>query len=81
MQLVHKYPDMEITLTLFNAHISAGKPKLIEHEDIKWITVDEIAQALSDKYGLHVDLDAVISDITVGMQQRTEILKMLKDGK
>ena len=33
--------------------------------------------ALSEKYGLQVDPDAVISDITVGMQQRTEILKML----
>ena len=33
--------------------------------------------ALSEKYGLHVDPDAKIEDITVGMQQRTEILKML----
>ena len=32
---------------------------------------------LSEKYGLQVDPDAKISDITVGMQQRTEILKML----
>ncbi len=32
---------------------------------------------LSKKYGLQVDPDAVIQDITVGMQQRTEILKML----
>ncbi|MBR6442959.1 MAG: ABC transporter ATP-binding protein [Clostridia bacterium] len=32
---------------------------------------------LSGKYGLQVDPDAVIQDITVGMQQRTEILKML----
>ena len=32
---------------------------------------------LSNTYGLHVDVDAKISDITVGMQQRTEILKML----
>ena len=32
---------------------------------------------LSNKYGLNVDVDALISDITVGMQQRTEILKML----
>lgn len=32
---------------------------------------------LSQKYGLMVDPDAVIEDITVGMQQRTEILKML----
>lgn len=32
---------------------------------------------LSEKYGLSVDIDAKIEDITVGMQQRTEILKML----
>ncbi len=32
---------------------------------------------LSKKYGLSVDPDAIIEDITVGMQQRTEILKML----
>ena len=34
-------------------------------------------QELSDKYKLYVDLDAKIEDISVGMQQRTEILKML----
>ena len=33
--------------------------------------------ALSEKYGLRVDPDALISDISVGMQQRVEILKML----
>jgi len=33
--------------------------------------------ALSERYGLKVDLDAKIEDITVGMQQRVEILKML----
>ena len=33
--------------------------------------------ALSEKYGLAIDPDAIIEDITVGMQQRTEILKML----
>ena len=37
----------------------------------------EKVKALSEKYGLHVDLDAKVEDITVGMQQRTEILKML----
>lgn len=34
-------------------------------------------QALSKRYGLHVDLDAKIENTTVGMQQRVEILKML----
>ena len=33
--------------------------------------------ALSEKYGLRVDPDARVEDISVGMQQRTEILKML----
>ena len=33
--------------------------------------------ALSERYGLKVDPDAVVEDITVGMQQRVEILKML----
>ena len=33
--------------------------------------------ALSEKYGLKVDPDALVSDISVGMQQRVEILKML----
>ena len=33
--------------------------------------------ALSERYGLKVDPDALVRDITVGMQQRTEILKML----
>ena len=32
---------------------------------------------LSEKYGLQVDPDAKIEDISVGMQQRVEILKML----
>lgn len=32
---------------------------------------------LSEKYGLKVDPDALVSDISVGMQQRVEILKML----
>ncbi len=33
--------------------------------------------SLSEKYGLSVNPDALIEDISVGMQQRTEILKML----
>ena len=34
-------------------------------------------EELSKKYGLSVDLDRLVSEATVGMQQRTEILKML----
>ena len=39
-------------------------------------------QALSEKYGLNIDPDMKIEDISVGMQQRVEILKMLyRDAK
>ena len=34
-------------------------------------------EELSERYGLKVDLDAMVEDISVGMQQRVEILKML----
>ena len=42
MDVVHEYPDINVHLTLFNATIAKGVPKLIEHNDIKWITVNEI---------------------------------------
>lgn len=41
MQLVHRYPDLTVELTLFNAAIH-GEPKLLEHNDLRWITVEEI---------------------------------------
>ena len=44
---------------------------------IKKADAREKVSQLSEKYGLHVDVDEKIEDITVGMQQRTEILKML----
>ena len=40
----------------------------------------EKVDALSEKYGLKVDPDALVSDITVGMQQRVEILKMRRNN-
>ena len=44
MDVVHEYPDITVHLTLFNATISKGIPQKLEHNDIKWITVDEIDQ-------------------------------------
>ena len=44
---------------------------------LKKSTARKKVKELSEKYGLMVDPDALIEDITVGMQQRTEILKML----
>ena len=44
MDVVHEYPDITVHLTLFNATISKGIPQKLEHNDIKWITVEEIDQ-------------------------------------
>lgn len=42
MELVHAYPDLTVRLTLFHASIAEGEPQLLEHNDIRWISVAEI---------------------------------------
>ena len=42
MDVIHRYPDINVHLTLFNASILEGVPQKLEHNDIKWITVSEI---------------------------------------
>lgn len=44
MEVIHKYPDITIRLTVFSAKIAEGVPKLIEHKSLTWITLAEIAQ-------------------------------------
>ena len=41
-QVIHEYPDILIRLTLFNCTIAEGTPKLLEHNDLKWITPAQI---------------------------------------
>ena len=42
MEVAHEYPDITVKLTLFNATIAEGTPQKLEHNDIQWITIDEI---------------------------------------
>ena len=44
MDVTHEYPDLTVHLTLFHATIREGIPLKLEHNDIRWITVDEIDQ-------------------------------------
>ena len=44
MDVVHEYPDMTVHLKLYNAVIAEGVPQKLEHNDIRWITVEEIDQ-------------------------------------
>ena len=42
MEVVHEYPDLTVHLTLFHAALPEGEPKALEHNDLRWITVQEI---------------------------------------
>ena len=67
-KLVHNFTVLQ-SIILGVETVKAGFLKMDEAR--------EKIVALSEKYGLKVDPDAMIEDITVGMQQRVEILKML----
>ncbi|WP_276953378.1 ABC transporter ATP-binding protein [Enterocloster lavalensis] len=49
----------------------------VKHGLLKMDDARKKVMELSERYGLYIDPDALIEDITVGMQQRVEILKML----
>ena len=67
-KLVHNFTVLQ-NIVLGIETVKGGKLQMKEAR--------EKVIALSNKYNLAVDPDALISDITVGMQQRVEILKML----
>ena len=41
-QVIHDYPDILIRLSLFHCTIAEGTPKLLEHNDLKWIHPSQI---------------------------------------
>ena len=52
MTVIHEYPDLTVRLILFNAVIAEGTPKLLEHNDLRWITtaqIDELAVCPADE--------------------------------
>lgn len=44
MDVIHEYPDLTVHLTLFHSTIAEGTPQKLEHNDIRWIRVDEIPE-------------------------------------
>ena len=67
-KLVHNFTVLE-SIVLGRETVNMGVLKM---EDARKKVME-----LSEKYKFKIDPDAYISDITVGMQQRVEILKML----
>lgn len=41
-RVIHKYPDIEIRLSLYHCGIASGEIRLLEHNDAKWISVSQI---------------------------------------
>ena len=76
--MVHQHFMLVDTFTVTENIILGKEPTKGGAIDIKEAAQE--VKELSEKYGLNVDPDAKISDISVGMQQRVEILKTLYRG-
>ncbi|MBR0135850.1 MAG: ABC transporter ATP-binding protein [Clostridia bacterium] len=73
--MVHQHFKLiEVFTVLDNIILGAEDTKLgfVQKKEAR-----QKVRELSEKYGLAIDMDAKVEDITVGMQQRVEILKML----
>ena len=73
--MVHQHFKLVECFTVLDNIILGAEP-------MKGVVVNRAAARkkvmdLSERYGLKVDPDALVEDISVGMQQRVEILKML----
>lgn len=42
MEVTHDYPDLTVHLTLFHAAIADGIPQRLEHNDLRWVTIEEM---------------------------------------
>ena len=42
MDVTHEYPELTVHLTLYEAEIEKGEPRMIEHHDLRWVTVGEM---------------------------------------
>ena len=74
--MVHQHFKLVEIFTVLD-NIILGKEPIKSGIFVDRKTARAKVMALSDKYGLKIDPDAKVQDISVGMQQRVEILKML----
>ena len=73
--MVHQHFKLVDNFTVLES-IVLGR-ETVKNGFLKMEKAREKIISLSEKYKFHIDPDAYIADITVGMQQRVEILKML----
>ncbi len=73
--MVHQHFQLVQNFTVTENIVLGAEP--VKNGVLDIDTARKKVAALSEKYGLNVDVDAKIEDISVGMQQRVEILKVL----
>ncbi len=73
--MVHQHFKLVHNFTVLENVVLGDEP--LRHGQLYLKDAREKVMAISKKYNLYIEPDAIISDITVGMQQRVEILKML----
>ena len=74
--MVHQHFKLVDVFTLLENIILGSEPVKFKFLLNKAKAREKI-KSISDKYQLDVDLDAKVEDVSVGMQQKTEIIKML----
>lgn len=78
--MVHQHFMLVDPFTVAENIVLGTEPKAKNGIGIDMVKARQDVLEISNKYGLQVDPDAVIQDISVGMQQRVEILKALYRG-
>ncbi|MGR9050094.1 ABC transporter ATP-binding protein [Halobacillus faecis] len=76
--MVHQHFMLVDTFTVTENIVLGSEPKKAGTVNLKY--AEDQVRELSERYGLNVDPKAKIRDISVGMQQRVEILKTLYRG-
>ncbi len=77
--MVHQHFTLVPSLTV-TQNIILGKPVCKKTGFLDLAEARKLVKSLGEEYGLPVDPDAVIKDLSVAMQQRIEILKVLYLG-
>lgn len=75
--MVHQHFKLVEVFSVLDNIILGVEPTVTPFGFLQKAQARQKVMELSERYGLKVDPDALVEDITVGMQQRTEILKML----
>lgn len=73
--MVHQHFKLVHNFTVLESIVLGHET--VKHRFLKMDKARKKVMELSERYKFKIDPDALISDITVGMQQRVEILKML----